>query len=91
MSYTDVDRTFQAEDLEFGDVLGKGFFGQVVKVSFLIRKWYLAYVHKISPKVKHKATGDVMVVKELMNMDEDAQQGFKYEVRLYIIQINSSI
>ena len=40
-------------------------------------------MHKISPKVKHKATGDVMVVKELMNMDEDAQQGFKYEVRLY--------
>ena len=38
MSYTDVGRTFQAEDLEFGDVLGKGFFGQVVKVSFLIRK-----------------------------------------------------
>ncbi|XP_065831241.1 LIM domain kinase 1-like [Oscarella lobularis] len=56
-------RTFQAEDLEFGDVLGKGFFGQVVKV-------------------KHKATGDVMVVKELMNMDEDAQQGFKYEIHL---------
>eukprot|EP00118_Oscarella_pearsei_P001765 m.8400 g.8400 ORF g.8400 m.8400 type:complete len:443 (+) comp20576_c0_seq1:92-1420(+) len=56
-------RTFQGEDLEFGEVLGRGFFGQVVKV-------------------KEKTTGYVMVVKELVNMDQEAQQGFKYEIHL---------
>lgn len=54
-------RIFRASDLVKGELLGKGFFGQVYKVT-------------------HKETGEVMVLKELYRVDEEAQKNFLKEV-----------
>ncbi|XP_011143629.1 LIM domain kinase 1 isoform X2 [Harpegnathos saltator] len=54
-------RIFRASDLVKGELLGKGFFGQVFKVT-------------------HRDTDEVMVLKELYRVDEDAQKNFLKEV-----------
>lgn len=54
-------RIFRASDLVIGELLGKGFFGQVFKVT-------------------HKLTKEVMVLKELYRVDEEAQRNFLKEV-----------
>lgn len=54
-------RIFRASDLVQGELLGKGFFGQVFKVT-------------------HKETQEVMVLKELYRVDEEAQRNFLKEV-----------
>ena len=54
-------RIFRASDLVQGELLGKGFFGQVFKVT-------------------HKKTKEVMVLKELYRVDEEAQRNFLKEV-----------
>lgn len=54
-------RVFRASDLVKGELLGKGFFGQVFKVT-------------------HRATAEVMVLKELYRVDEEAQKNFLKEV-----------
>uniref|UniRef100_A0A8C2S613 LIM domain kinase 2 n=1 Tax=Capra hircus TaxID=9925 RepID=A0A8C2S613_CAPHI len=56
---------FRPCDLIHGEVLGKGFFGQAIKVS-----------------VTHKATGKVMVMKELIRCDEETQKTFLTEVKV---------
>uniref|UniRef100_A0A8C5HHY7 LIM domain kinase 2 n=1 Tax=Gouania willdenowi TaxID=441366 RepID=A0A8C5HHY7_GOUWI len=56
-------RIFRPCDLIHGEVLGKGFFGQAVKVT-------------------HKATGEVMVMKELIRCDEETQNTFLKEVKV---------
>ncbi|TGZ47291.1 Uncharacterized protein DBV15_04190 [Temnothorax longispinosus] len=53
-------RIFRASDLVKGELLGKGFFGQVFKVT-------------------HRDTNEVMVLKELYRVDEDAQKNFLKE------------
>jgi len=50
-----------------GELLGKGFFGQVFKVT-------------------HRDTDEVMVLKELYRVDEDAQKNFLKEVT-FLMQI----
>lgn len=47
-----------------GELLGKGFFGQVFKVT-------------------HRDTDEVMVLKELYRVDEDAQKNFLKEVTFF--------
>ncbi|XP_074149470.1 LIM domain kinase 2 isoform X2 [Sminthopsis crassicaudata] len=54
---------FRPCDLTHGEVLGKGFFGQAIKVT-------------------HKATGKVMVMKELIRCDEETQKTFLTEVKV---------
>ncbi|XP_051174034.1 LIM domain kinase 1 isoform X2 [Leptopilina boulardi] len=54
-------RIFRASDLIKGELLGKGFFGQVYKVT-------------------HRDTNEVMVLKELYRVDEEAQKNFLKEV-----------
>ncbi|KAJ6659135.1 hypothetical protein lerEdw1_019438 [Lerista edwardsae] len=54
---------FRPCDLIHGEVLGKGFFGQAIKVT-------------------HKATGRVMVMKELIRCDEETQKTFLTEVKV---------
>lgn len=54
-------RIFRASDLVKGELLGKGFFGQVYKVT-------------------HRDTNEVMVLKELYRVDEEAQKNFLKEV-----------
>lgn len=54
-------RIFRANDLVVGELLGKGFFGQVFKVT-------------------HKVTKEVMVLKELYRVDQEAQRNFLKEV-----------
>ncbi|XP_034236642.1 LIM domain kinase 1 [Thrips palmi] len=54
-------RIFRASDLVKGELLGKGFFGQVYKVT-------------------HRETNEVMVLKELYRVDEEAQKNFVKEV-----------
>lgn len=49
-----------------GELLGKGFFGQVFKVT-------------------HRDTNEVMVLKELYRVDEDAQKNFLKEVIVSLI------
>ncbi|XP_043924756.1 LIM domain kinase 2 [Protopterus annectens] len=56
-------RIFRPCDLIHGEVLGRGFFGQAIKVT-------------------HKATGEVMVMKELICCDEDTQKTFLKEVKV---------
>jgi serine/threonine protein kinase len=54
-------RCFKHHDLEVGEVLGNGFFGQVYKV-------------------KHKGTGQEMVMKAMVRCTEEAKKGFLKEV-----------
>ncbi|XP_070618528.1 LIM domain kinase 2 [Erythrolamprus reginae] len=54
---------FRPCDLIHGEVLGKGFFGQAIKVT-------------------HKATGKVMVMKELIRYDEETHKTFLTEVKV---------
>ncbi|XP_067636399.1 LIM domain kinase 1 isoform X2 [Eurosta solidaginis] len=54
-------RIFRSSDLVLGELLGKGFFGQVYKVT-------------------HRLTKEVMVLKELYRVDEEAQRNFLKEV-----------
>nr|XP_033811538.1 LIM domain kinase 2 [Geotrypetes seraphini] len=54
---------FRPCDLIHGEVLGKGFFGQAIKVT-------------------HKASGKVMVMKELIRCDEETQKTFLTEVKV---------
>ncbi|XP_054466691.1 LIM domain kinase 2 [Anoplopoma fimbria] len=56
-------RIFRTCDLIHGEILGKGFFGQAIKVT-------------------HKATGEVMVMKELIRCDEETQKTFLKEVKV---------
>uniref|UniRef100_A0A674N5R0 LIM domain kinase 2 n=1 Tax=Takifugu rubripes TaxID=31033 RepID=A0A674N5R0_TAKRU len=56
-------RIFRPCDLIHGEILGKGFFGQAIKVT-------------------HKATGEVMVMKELIRCDEETQKTFLKEVKV---------
>ncbi|XP_019633248.1 PREDICTED: LIM domain kinase 1-like isoform X1 [Branchiostoma belcheri] len=56
-------RIFRPCDLVHGEVLGKGFFGQAIKVT-------------------HRETGEVMVMKELVKFDEEAQKNFLKEVKV---------
>nr|XP_020450047.1 LIM domain kinase 2 [Monopterus albus] len=56
-------RIFRPCDLIHGEILGKGFFGQAIKVT-------------------HKATGEVMVMKQLIRCDEETQKTFLKEVKV---------
>ncbi|GAB6033536.1 hypothetical protein CHUAL_013410 [Chamberlinius hualienensis] len=56
-----IHRIFRASDLVQGELLAKGFFGQVYKVT-------------------QRETGEVMVLKELYRVDEEAQKNFLKEV-----------
>ncbi|XP_068461183.1 LIM domain kinase 2 isoform X2 [Clinocottus analis] len=56
-------RIFRPCDLIHGEILGKGFFGQAIKVTL-------------------KATGEVMVMKELIRCDEETQKTFLKEVKV---------
>ncbi|XP_077869324.1 LOW QUALITY PROTEIN: LIM domain kinase 1-like [Saccoglossus kowalevskii] len=56
-------RIFRSSDLVKGEVLGRGFFGQAIKVT-------------------HKRTGEVMVMKELVKFDEEAEKNFLKEVKV---------
>uniref|UniRef100_A0A8C1SNQ5 LIM domain kinase 1 n=1 Tax=Cyprinus carpio TaxID=7962 RepID=A0A8C1SNQ5_CYPCA len=58
---------FRPSDLIYGEVLGKGCFGQAIKV-----KQY----------VTHSETGEVMVIKELLQFDEESQKTFLKEVKV---------
>lgn len=100
-----VDRThriFRPSDLIHGEVLGRGCFGQAVKVPQLLVSitlsvlllWAISskhfkrkYVnfnqhchHLVAVKVTHQETGEVMVMKELINFDEETQKTFLKEV-----------
>uniref|UniRef100_A0A2I2ZGR9 non-specific serine/threonine protein kinase n=1 Tax=Gorilla gorilla gorilla TaxID=9595 RepID=A0A2I2ZGR9_GORGO len=61
-SSTYSKQIFRSCDLIHGEVLGKGFFGQAIKVT-------------------HKATGKVLVMKELVRCDEENQKTFLTEVK----------
>eukprot|EP00117_Sycon_ciliatum_P005081 scpid45908/ scgid0932/ LIM domain kinase 1; KIZ-1 len=54
---------FRPSDLDFGEVIGRGFFGQVLRVT-------------------DRSTGTVMVMKELLRFDNEAQRNFLKEVSL---------
>lgn len=81
-------RIFRPCDLIHGEILGKGFFGQAIKVSIFLH-WAVLYtrlflLHKnklvFQKQVTHKATGEVMVMKELIRCDEETQKTFLKEV-----------
>lgn len=54
-------QVFRTSDLIKGELIGKGFFGKIFKVT-------------------HKSTNEIMVLKELYRVDEDAQKNFLKEV-----------
>ncbi|KAM7088752.1 LOW QUALITY PROTEIN: LIM domain kinase 1 [Ciconia maguari] len=59
-------RIFRPSDLIHGEVLGKGCFGQAIKVGL----------------GEHRETGEVMVMKELIRFDEETQRTFLKEVKV---------
>lgn len=70
-------RVFRASDLVKGELLGQGFFGQVFKVGLrFLRK----LVKTLTIQVTTKDTSEVMVLKELYRVDEEAQKNFLKEV-----------
>lgn len=85
-----TQRIFRPCDLIYGEVLGKGCFGQAIKV----KKNQLHWTTTKSPKdkvtlnaistsahqVTHQQTGEVMVMKELLRFDEETQATFLKEV-----------
>lgn len=88
-------RIFRPCDLLHGEILGKGFFGQAIKVSLQLPAAFTACslpllfsmlfgLHVIHVflllQVTHKATGEVMVMKELIRCDEETQKTFLKEV-----------
>lgn len=83
-------RIFRPCDLIHGEILGKGFFGQAIKVGIqllgvhytLIYFYCLYFISKACCfyQVTHKATGEVMVMKELIRCDEETQKTFLKEV-----------
>ncbi|XP_057348327.1 LIM domain kinase 2 isoform X2 [Manis pentadactyla] len=101
---------FRPCDLIHGEVLGKGFFGQAIKVPIGLsaghaaentqasgsclpdeQSWGLTYLSFSPPpllragrgvQVTHKATGKVMVMKELIRCDEETQKTFLTEVKV---------
>ncbi|XP_070571716.1 LIM domain kinase 1-like isoform X2 [Ptychodera flava] len=62
-SETKNQRIFRPSDLIKGEILGRGFFGQAIKVT-------------------HRQTGEVMVIKELVKFDEEAERSFLKEVKV---------
>uniref|UniRef100_A0A672RWC8 LIM domain kinase 1 n=1 Tax=Sinocyclocheilus grahami TaxID=75366 RepID=A0A672RWC8_SINGR len=58
-----TQRIFRPSDLIYGEVLGKGCFGQAIKVT-------------------HSETGEVMVIKELLQFDEETEKTFRKEVKV---------
>lgn len=58
-----TQRIFRPSDLIYGEILGKGCFGQAIKVT-------------------HLETGEVMVIKELLQFDEETQKTFLKEVKV---------
>ncbi|XDV39107.1 hypothetical protein PO909_008394 [Leuciscus waleckii] len=58
-----TQRIFRPSDLIYGEVLGKGCFGQAIKVT-------------------HLETGEVMVIKELLQFDDETQKTFLKEVKV---------
>lgn len=89
-------RIFRPSDLIHGEVLGKGCFGQAVKVLSLLRSIasHLQFnflqsgttsnkklnIKNLYVKVTHQQTGEVMVMKELIRFDEETQKTFLKEV-----------
>lgn len=87
-------RIFRPSDLIQGEVLGKGFFGQAVKVpqftlflscmaDFVVSPLILIGVVSnllLLTQVTHQETGEVMVMKELIRFDEETQKTFLKEV-----------
>lgn len=81
-------RIFRPSDLIHGEVLGKGFFGQAVKVQYLlplgifgdISGGTVTFIVTDLLKVTHQETGEVMVMKELIRFDEETQKTFLKEV-----------
>lgn len=81
-------RIFRPCDLIHGEILGKGFFGQAIKVRLQLAFMFSAipwaesdtYLTLHRQQVVHKATGEVMVMKELIRCDEETQKTFLKEV-----------
>ncbi|XP_068065128.1 LIM domain kinase 2 isoform X3 [Anomalospiza imberbis] len=67
---------FRPCDLIHGEVLGKGFFGQAIKRNNRCSCGFCFH------QVTHKATGKVMVMKELIRCDEETQKTFLTEVKV---------
>ncbi|KAK2117336.1 LIM domain kinase 1 [Saguinus oedipus] len=65
-------RIFRPSDLIHGEVLGKGCFGQAIKVQSMVASQGTVWV-------THRETGEVMVMKELIRFDEETQRTFLKE------------
>lgn len=83
-------RIFRPSDLIHGEVLGKGCFGQAIKVGLGTRAWgsqlprmEWGWLSPSAPgQVTHRETGKVMVMKELIRFDEETQRTFLKEVKV---------
>ena len=77
-----LGRCFRLSDLEIGGVIGQGFYGAVTKV-FLIHN--AVFIHhllslSVSFQVRHRYTGQEMVMKEMAKVTDETKISFLQEV-----------
>ncbi len=82
-SVHDLNRheVFRANELDFGPIIGQGFYGIARTVSNAKKNFFYFF---FCLKVTLKKTGQIMVMKETKTFDKEAQKIFVKEVR-YII------
>lgn len=91
-----TERIFRPSDLIYGEVLGKGCFGQAIKVKRKQLHWittkslkdkvtFNIWRFSSSLQVVHQQTDEVMVMKELLRYDEETQSTFLKEVWTVIV------
>jgi LIM domain kinase 1 len=86
MSYKETSgryKVFRANDLIHKEVLGRGFYGTAIKVLLKVCIFLppcILFFTSSAMQIEHKLTGEIMVLKELHLLTQEAQNSFLKEV-----------